>query len=306
MRGLLMFLVALLLAAPAHAQGGDEGDRELVVGIYAPDILFASALARTGFAQQIASQLAGKTGLKFAGRGFATRADFEQQVKQGRVQFAVISAQVQVQRDYPAFAQGQADGKSARSMVLVTREAASIGALKGATIAGVGKGERGFVMNYLLQGQVAPTWFKFKPARDVQAALGQVKLGRAGAALTFSGDTAGLNMAFTSRPAPLPVFVQTDQALAADVAAKVRGAISGVSVNGAAFSGFGPVDGKLLAAVRGASNAALKAPGTDPVLAPARAALPPVPEFIDRSPPPVVLSQPTVDLTAPPPPKDLF
>lgn len=300
----LFSLLLIALTTPALAQGDDAA--ELVVGVYAPDVLFASALARTGFAQQVASQLSAKTGRTFVGRGFATEGDFNQQVKAGRVQFAVISAQVHVRRGGAALAQGQAGGKPARSMVLVTRDANAIGQMQGGTIAGIGKADRGFAMNFLLQGQVPPKWFKFKSARDVQAALGLVKLGRAQAAFTFSGSTAGLTPAFTSRPAPLPVFVQTDKSLPADLVKQVAGGVRGVSVQSSVVTGFGAVDTALLSQVRSASNRALQAPGTAPILAPARAALPPVPEFVDRSRPPAVVSPAAVDLSAPPAPMDAF
>ena len=290
-------------ATPAHAQ---DAPAQIVVGVYAPQVLFASALARTTFAQDIARQLSSKVGVPIVGRGFATRGDFDQQVKQGRVQFAVIGAQLQARRGYPAFAQGQAGGKASRPMVLATNGPATIGALKGKTLAGVSKAERGFVMNYLLQGQVPPDYFKFKPARDVQAALGMVKLGRAGGAFTFLGNAGGLKTAFISRGAPLPVFVQTDKAVGADVAGRVRSAIGGVTVSNGVFTRFGAVNSKQLRAIATAMSAAPRAPGTPPVLAPARAALPPVPEFMERSAPPIVTPPASADMLAPPAPADLF
>lgn len=303
MRRIGMLLLALLCASPAAAQ---TDDAPLVVGVYAPQVLFASALARTGFAKQIADQLASKTGLTVVGRGFATRGDFDQQVKAGRVHFAVIGAPLQARRGYPALAQGQSGGRSTRAMVLATQGAKTIGALKGATLAGVGKTERGLVMNYLLQGQVPPDYFKFKPARDVQAALGLVKLGRAGGAFTFAGNAAGLNTAFISRPMPLPVFVQTDKSLGSDVVAKVRRAIGGVAVQNGTVSGFGAVDQALIGRIGAALKSAPRAVSTAPVLAPVRGALPPVPEFMERSAPPVRLPPPAADMVAPPAPEDAF
>lgn len=303
MRRLLAVLLLALVGMPAQAQTPPE---QIVVGVYAPQVLFASALARTTFAQQIAGQLASKIGVPVVGRGFATQGDFDQQVKQGRVQFAVIGAPLQARRGYPAFAQGRAGGKASRPMVLATSGGATIGALQGKTIAGVRKSDRGFVMNYLLQGQVPPDYFTFKPARDVQAALGMVKLGRAGGAFTFLGNTAGLQTAFISRGVPLPVFVQTDTSVPATVAAKVRSAIGGVTVSNGVFTGFGAVDAQLIRAIGAALNSAPRAPGTAPVLAPARAALPPVPEFMRRDAPPIVTPPASADMRAPAAPADLF
>jgi hypothetical protein len=304
MKLLFCLMLPLFFAIPAHAQTDEEAPR--VVGVYAPQVLFASALARTGFAQQIASQLASKTGLKIVGRGFATRGDFDQQVKAGRVHFAVIGAPLQARRGYPALAQGQSGGKSARAMVLATQGGKNISTLKGTTLAGVSKSDRGLVMNYLLQGQVPPGYFKFKPARDVQAALGLVKLGRAGGAFTFAGNTAGLDAAFISRPMPLPVFVQTDKTLGADVAGKVRGAIGGVALQNGTVSGFGGVDQALLGRIKGALNSSPRMVSTAPVLAPVRGALPPVPEFMERSTPPVILPAAGADVVAPAAPADAF
>lgn len=304
MKRVILVVLSMLLTTPTMAQTDDPPP--LVVGVYAPQVLFASALARTGFAQQIAAQLSSKTGLNIVGRGFATRGDFDQQVKAGRVQFAVIGAPLQARRGYPALAQGQSGGKSSRPMVLATQGGKSIGTLKGTTLAGVGKNERGLVMNYLLQGQVSPGYFKFKPARDVQAALGLVKLGRAGGAFTYAGNTAGLAAAFISRPMPLPVFVQTDKALNAEAASKVRGAIGGVTLQNGTVSGFGGVDQALLGRIRAALSSAPSAVRTPPVLAPVRGALPPVPEFMERSAPAVILPTPGADLIAPAAPADAF
>lgn len=304
MRWLLTVVLSVVGGvAPTYAQ---DAPAQIVVGVYAPQVLFASALARTTFAQQIAGQLSSKTGVTVVGRGFATQGDFDQQVKQGRVQFAVIGAQLQARRSYPAFAQGQAGGKASRPMVLATSGAATIGALKGKTLAGVSKAGRGFIMNYLLQGQVPPDYFKFKPARDVQAALGMVKLGRAGGAFTFLGNAGGLKTAFISRGVPLPMFVQTDKAVSAGLASRVRSAIGGVTVSNGVFTTFGAVDGKALRAMSGAMRAAPRAPGTPPVLAPARAALPPIPEFMERSAPPIITPPASADMRAPPAPADMF
>ncbi len=312
----LACIAALLLIAPAQAQDtgapAADGAATYVVGVFTPRVLFANSLARQRYAEGIAQALQTATGAPFRGRGFATAGEFANQVGAGAVDFAVVEAQYQIEKGYPALAQATAGGAAAQPMVLAVGggKGENIGELQGKSLAtvSVGPGDRAFVTNFLLQGQVEPDYFKKgKGARDVQGALTLVSLGKADATFTYAGQTAGLGTAFRSRPAPLPVFVQTDPSVPGEVAGTVRKAIIGVRAPGGLLDGFAAYDSKPHGALRGALKAAPARPGGTPVTSPVRAALPTVEPHLSLSgEPPVVLPDPAADLTVPPPPADQF
>ncbi|MCB9545829.1 MAG: PhnD/SsuA/transferrin family substrate-binding protein [Myxococcales bacterium] len=304
----MLLLAGLLLALPAAAQ--PEAPAGYVVGVFAPRIYFPNSLARTGYANDVAAKLTAATGIPFSGRGFATRGDFDRQVQEGQVHFAVVEAQLQAERGFTALAQGTSGGNASRPMVLVTSDGATpgIGALKGRTLAlvAVGGRDKSFVMNHLLQGQVPADWFKTTTARDAQGALSLVKLGKADAAFTFSGNADGLGVSFQSRGAPLPVFVQTARDLDAAVVAKVRGAITGVSARNGVFDGFGAFDGASLGRLKRDLDAGPRAPGNDPAFAGPRSALPPVPDQMERGAVALPAPDPAALMAIPAPPADAF
>lgn len=300
-------LLTLLLALPAAAQQPEE----LVVGVYTPRAFFPNSLARSRYAEQVANQLEQATGVPMKGRGFVGAGEFESQVAGGRVHFAVVDPQYQVARGYSALAQATAGGRSALPMVLVVGpgvQGDSIADLRGKRLARVKVGgqDAQFVTNYLLQGQVDPDWLAAgKSPRDVAGALSLVRLGKADAAFTYQGHTGGLRAVFTSRPVPLPVFVQTARDLDAEVVAEVRGAIGGVKTTGAVTDGFGPV--RLSDSFAGALRRGLARPGAAPVPSDARGSLPRVPEYLDTSGPiPYALPPVSADLATPPPPPDIL
>ncbi|MEZ4467850.1 MAG: PhnD/SsuA/transferrin family substrate-binding protein [bacterium] len=306
-----LLAAGLLTAAPVAAQPEEAAaPAGYVVGVYAPRVYFPNSLARTSYANDVAARLTASTGISFSGRGFATRGDFDRQIQEGQVHFAVVEAQLQAERGFTALAQGTTGGATSRAMVLVTSEGTGpgIGALKGRTLAlvAVGGRDKSFVMNHLLQGQVPGDWFKTTTARDVQSALGLVKLGKADAAFTFTGNTDGLAVSFQSRPAPLPVFVQTAKELDADVVSKVRQAITGVSARNSVFDGFGALDGAALGRLKRDLDGGPRAPGNEPVFAAARSALPPVPDQMERGPVVLPTPDPAPLMGIPAPPADAF
>jgi len=308
--GLIALISLPFWAAAQDDPPPEEAAGALVVGVFAPRIYFQNSLARTSYANAIAAHLTAQTGVTFSGRGFATRGDFEGQVQSGRVQFAVVEAQLQAERGYPALGQGTTGGATGRAMVLAVGAGApaAIGGLKGRTLAvvAVGAKDKSYIMNHLLQGQVPADWFKTVAARDAQGALGLVKLGKADAAFAFSGNTEGLAVAFQSRPVPLPVFVQVDKSVAADLVAKVRGALGSATAANGVFAGFGAYDAAAVARLKGDLDAAPRAAGTEPVFAAPRSTLPPVPEFLERGVLPFRAPDPAAGLAVPPPPADAF
>ncbi len=305
-----LILFAFYANAQEQAPAEEAAAGTLVVGVFAPRLYFQNSLARTSYANDVAARLSARTGLAISGRGFATRADFDGQVQKGRVQFAVVEAQLQAERGFVALGQGTAAGASGRPMVLVVSPGApaGIGGLKGRTLAlvTVGSKDKAFIMNHLLQGQVPGDWFKTVPARDVQSALGLVKLGKADAAFTFAGSTEGLPVAFQSRPVPLPVFVQTDKSLAPDVVARVKDALGAASAANGVFDGFAGLDAGALGRLGSDLDGGARSQETAPLFALPRSALPPVPEFLDRGELPNAQPDPAAGMGLPSPPADAF
>lgn len=311
--GVALCLVAGLAQAqvPVDPGGTVEGPEPWVVGVYTPRVFFPNSLARNEYAASVAAALQGATGQPFRGRAFAAAGAFGTQVEAGAVHFAVVEAQMVLERGYSALAQGTAGGQPTRPMVLVTAggKGANVGALSGKSLARVvvGKGDANFVSHFLLQGQVPTDYFKVaKTARDVQGALSLVRLGKADVTLTYASATGGLSPVFQSRPAPLPVFVRTGAAVPAEVVAAVRGAITGVKVNAGVFDGFTAYDAKVLAplkrALAGGGRAIPKL-----VFSGAREELPPVPAHVGRDgAPPVHLPDAARSLGTLDPPPDLL
>lgn len=312
----LASILSILLALPAAAQqpddpGGGGAAAELVVGVYAPRIYFENSPALNRYAEAIARGLQEATGVPMRGRGFVGAGELEAQVEAGQVHFAVVDPQYQQARGFKPLAQATAGGAAARPMVLVVApgvEGDSIAALKGRKLARVkvGSQDAQFVTNYLLQGQVGGDYFKLgQTPRDVQGALSLVRLGKADAAFTYADATAGLRVVFTSRPVPLPVFVQTARGLDEALAGKVRGAIGGVRASNGVTDGFGPyqANGPFERALKGG----LERPGVEPVVANAKSSPPPVPDHLDLSGPrPLHLPPVAADLAVPEPPADAF
>jgi hypothetical protein len=314
---LALSIALSLLAGAAQAQvpvdpgATVEGPQPWVVGVYTPRVFFPNSLARNRYATSVAAALQSATGQPFRGRAFAASGAFGGQVEAGAVHFAVVEAQMVIERGYPALAQGTSGGRSARPMVLVTAggKGANVGALSGRSLARVvvGKGDANFVSHFLLQGQVPSNYFKVgKTARDVQGALSLVRLGKADVTLTYAGATGGLSAVFRSRPAPLPVFVRTGAAVPAEVVAAVRGAITGVKVDAGVFDGFSGYDAKALAPLRRALAAGGRAiPKL--VFSGAREELPPVSAYVGKGgAPPVRLPDAARSLGTLDPPPDLL
>ena len=293
----------VLLPAIALAQSpGDSDETPLVVGVYAPHMYFSNSIQRSQYADQLANGLGRVTGLAFRGRGFSTQGEFDNQVTAGQLHFAVVDAQHQLERGYAPLAQGTANGRPTRPMVLVAGSGSSVADLAGKQLARVklGRGDEGFIVNFLLQNQVDPDFFgKARTVRDVQGALSLVKLGKADGAFAYQGIAPGI---FTSRPVPLPVFVRTGS-VPAGVEQRVKQAVLGITVPSKVVQGFSAYRADIHKGLRGALRASPRGPGNRPVLSRGGLDLPRVSAglVVGDSPPvlpPVAAELPTYD---PPP-----
>lgn len=312
---LLMMALALAMAAPASAQPTDAqptDSRQLVVGVYAPRLRFANSLARNRLAEQVAAGLTAGLGQPVKGRGFATRGEFESQVRAGAVHFAVVDAQSHVEHPkWSPLAQSTRGGKKAAPMVLVASGGArGIADLSGKSLAEVPVGPKDawFRVHFLLQGQVTAGYFgKGRKARDAQGALSLLKLGKADGAFVYQSDAEGGRAILTTRPVPLPVAVVTAE-LDAGVVQRARAALTSLQLSGAPIDGFTSYGPSSIAPLRRALGGALsRRQSESPVMAKPGDLQPSTPAFpAALGDLPVEAANPAAGLIAPKPPADLF
>lgn len=290
-------------AAPAAA----------TIGVFIPSVYFSDSLARARYAESVAQKLEAAVGQPVRGKAFGAAGEFQAQVAAGAVDFAIVDAPYAAAHGgLKPIAQATSGGNGARPMQVLTQGGAdSVAALAGQTMVlfDVGAAEDRFVANFIFQGQIGADYFKrAKPVRDVQAALAVVKLGKAQVTVSFEGAGGGLTSVFTSRPAPLPLFVQTRDAVDAGLVAAVKKAALGLQAPTEAYDAFGaynPGAGPM-SALRSALGSAPGGAQTEPVLSPANSPLPNVPSYLDPALPPGLVAEPPASdaLSLPPPPAD--
>lgn len=318
-------LSALLLAfadSTAHAQSpaapasGPEpaAGTAVAVGVYMPSVYFPDSLSRARYAETLARGLESALGQPVRGRAFGAAGEFQAQVAAGAVDFAAVDAAYALQHGgLEPLAQAQSGGNPARPLiVLAGGGAGSVSALAGQPIVlfDVGANEDRFLSNFIFQGQVGPDYFKrAKPVRDAQAALSVVQLGKARVTIGYEGSGGGLSPVFTSRAAPLPVFVRV-RAVDPAVAAAVKKAIVGLAAPTEAYDGFGPYNGgsAALTALRSALGSPPGGATTEPVLASPAGNLPPPTSHLDPAVPPALVQEPPAAdaVFVPPAPADAF
>ena len=317
--GTLGLSLALLLGMGGLAVAQDtpapapEAAPAATVGLYAPSLPFGDSLARARYAEMLAKSLESAIGQTVRGRAFATAGEFQSQVAAGALDFAVVDASFAFEHgNLKPLAQAVSGGNPARALVVATGAGgANVSALAGQSFVlfDVGPSEDRFVANFIFQGQIAADYFKRgKSVRDAQAAVSSVKLGKAQVTLTYEGATGGLASVFTSRPAPLPIFVQARDAVEPSLLAAVKKAAVGLPAGTDVFDSFGGYNPNG-AANSGLRSALSQAPGgnqIEPVFAPSGTMLPPVPSYLEAAVPASAVVEPTmVDaLTVPPAPGD--
>jgi hypothetical protein len=306
---------ALAQAPVAPASGSETPAAAAIsVGVYMPSVYFPDSLARARYAETLARGLEGALGQPVRGRAFGASGEFQAQVAAGGVDFAAVDAAYAIQHGgFEPLAQAQSGGNPARPLiVLASGGAGSVSALAGQPIVlfDVGANEDRFLSNFVFQGQVGPDYFKrAKPVRDAQAALSVVQLGKARVTLGYEGSGGGLSPVFTSRAAPLPVFVRV-RAVEPGVAAAVKKAVVGLAAPTEAYDGFGPYNGggAALSALRSAIGNAPGGANTEPVLASPAGNLPPPTSHLDPAVPPALVQEPPAAdaIFVPAPPADAF
>ena len=313
----LRFVFALSAAraqSPAAPASEPTAGAVVSVGVYMPSVYFPDSLSRARYAETLARGLENTLGHPVRGRAFGAAGEFQAQVAAGGVDFAAVDAAYALQHGgFEPLAQAQSGGNPARPLIVFTGSAAgSVSALAGQPIVlfDVGASEDRFLSNFVFQGQIGPDYFKrAKPVRDAQAALSVVQLGKARITIGYEGSGGGLSPVFTSRAAPLPVFVRV-RAVEPAVAAAVKKAIVGLAAPTEAYDGFGPYNGggSALTALRSALGSPPGGATTEPVLASPAGNLPPPASHLDPAIPPALVQEPPAAdaIFLPPAPADAF
>jgi hypothetical protein len=269
------------------------------VGVYIPSVYFPDSLSRARYAETLARSIESALGQPVRGRAFGGAGEYQSQVSSGALDFAVVDAAYALQHGgHEPLAQAQSGGNPARPLiVLASSGAGSVSALAGQPIVlfDVGANEDRFLSNFVFQGQVGPDYFKrTKAVRDAQAALSVVQLGKARVTVGYEGSGGGLSPVFTSRAAPLPLFVRV-RAVEPALAAAVKKAVVGLAAPTEAYDGFGPYNpgAAALTALRSALGSPPGGATTEPVLASPTGNLPPPSSHLDPAVPPALVQEPS-------------
>lgn len=250
------------LAASLGAGGLALGQsQELVIAVFIPGSVVASAQARSEYAQTLATQIGQKVGRTARGVAFARARDLETAVQRREIHAAVLD---------PIYLAGRAGAKVlATAKRGASAEVAAIGvsrvrgglpALRGKKliVPSVGGAEARFVDAFVLEGQMPPAefWSAVTTAPDAASAIAAVAGEQADAALVLDSAEAralagqrGLAVAFSTRALPGPAFAWLGAADAA-LESAVSSAVRGLSAGPAGGSWAAPAEGYRALLVR--------------------------------------------------------
>lgn len=217
--------IAVLLLAVSSSVWAQK---RVTIGLYVPNLPGVGRTRRIKAVETLARKLAQSSGLQIAGRSFASRKDLARAARKRQVQVAIVPAQLAAEKGWRPFASLTRRGARSRPWVIVASpQVKQLTELKGKKLvmSRIGRTDKRFVVNVLLESEVDPSYFRWQSVADSASAIRTVKLGKAAAAVVpAGGSTSGLKVVFRSRPAPLPVAVWTRK-LPADQRAKFRGAL---------------------------------------------------------------------------------
>lgn len=238
-RALLALLLLCAVAAAAAAQN-------VTVGLYAPSAPFPSSAARVELATRLGDHLGKAMGGSGAGRNYVRAGDFTAAVRKGDITVALVDATYLASTggSYAVIAAAVRNGDTSHGWQLVARGANKIGQLRGKRILvpSIGGRETDFVVNALLGGDIARTYFgKVEAAPDTASALAALGLGKAEAAVVPTGVDlpSGTSVVLSLPSLPGPVLV----AYGANAQQRAALAAAATSFRGdATVSGFRAAD----------------------------------------------------------------
>ena len=234
-----LILLVSFLAAPAWAQ-----DKEVVVGLYLPALSDVSRAQRVKAVEDLAAYLGSKIGQPVKGRSFARAADLSGAIRQHQVQLAIVDALLVAERRWTPMATLVFRGAKSAPWQFLAKAGSSIGDLKGKTLAfpGIGKADRQFVANVLLEGEVPASYFTWNTSPDGSSAVRAVALGKAVATVVpAQRGTGGLSTVFVSRDVPGPAMVNAGR-LPPKVSQAVLQALLGWSGSWLGYEGWKPAE----------------------------------------------------------------
>jgi hypothetical protein len=248
----VLVVAAALLGAAGLALAQSQ---ELVVAVYVPGSVVASAQARSEYAQSLANQLGQKVGRPARGVAFARARDLETAVQRREIHAAVLDPVYLAGRAAAkVLATATSGGGSSVAAIGVSRIKGGLSAHRGKKliVPSAGGAEARFVEGFVLEGQAtsAEFWSAVSTAPDAASAIAAVAGEQADVALVLDSSGArslaqqrGLAVAFTTRSLPGPAFAwvgAADPALESAVGAAVRGLSAGPAGGawGAAADGY--------------------------------------------------------------------
>jgi hypothetical protein len=229
----LVLLVLTMLPAPALAQ-----PKNLVVGLYAPEIPFANPAQRYSMVRAMAQHLTSALGQPVTGKAYKAPGDLNADLRGKKVQFAVLGAIYAATAKVRVVAQAQL--KSGTRWSIMAKSKVPISSLKGKVlqVPQMGPLTNRWVENGVLGSNVNfKNHFKAVFAPDVTSAISAVNFGRA-AAVVAPVDTKGLVPLVGALALPAPAFAIVDTRLDRKLAAKATQAILSYGAAIATFQGW--------------------------------------------------------------------
>lgn len=230
----LVVLASLFLAANAFAQTA----KKLTIAIYAPNTPFASGQDRFNFVDRLAKQITSVAGVTAEGKAFVNSADFEKAVAAKQVDFAVVDGVYLAMKGVPysVLATATNGGETAPKWGVFSSTEQSVKDLQGKKLAVARTGSRDddFIGNAIFDGELQVKKF-FGPktmAPDISSAVSAVSLKKADAVIAPESEGKGMKNLFDAGRIPNAAFCQI-ASVGADVAGKVRTAVTNYSVSGA-------------------------------------------------------------------------
>jgi hypothetical protein len=250
-RGLILLVIAALAFHAAKVYAAPP--KKLGVGLFAPELSFASPTDRHNLVRLLAQHLESALGVKVVGRAYKAAADLERDVRTKRIHFAVLGAVYLASRRAHVVARAK---NATTTWSILTSKKTTLAELKGKVlqIPRLGALAPRFVENGLLGGNlILNKHFKVAQTPDLYSSVSTVRLGRA-AAVFAPVNTKGLVATIPGVRVPPPGFAILDRRLDANIKAKATQALLrfGAAIGG--IHGWRPSGFKPYAAIAGASQ----------------------------------------------------
>jgi phosphonate ABC transporter substrate-binding protein len=238
-------LAVVLLGGTAFGQP----QQEIVLAVFVPSTVFASAQARSDLAQSMATQLGARLGRPARGVAFARARDLETAVARGEIHVAVLDPLYVAGRGTAKLlATARRGGASEAPAIGLTKlPGQGLPALRGKRLIlpSAGGAETRFVENFVLEGEIPARqfWGSIGSAPDGASAIAAVAGDQADVTIVLDSPAAralaaqrGLRVAFTTRGVPGPALAWVK---AGGDAAQQNAVASAVSGLGAGVLGDG-------------------------------------------------------------------